>query len=85
MSKNYHKTVERTVTVTHCHGQYLVNGEFYDFSADLDGDYTLARAQARLRRDFEDLTITINNIEKETARYRMPLYQFINQAEKTPL
>lgn len=85
MSKNYHKTVERTVTVTHCHGQYLVNGEFWDFAAYLDGDYTLARAQARLRRDLKDQTITINKIEKETARYRMPLAQFISQSEKIQL
>ena len=80
MATDYHKTVGRTVVVTHCRGQYVSRGEFFDFSAELPGCYTLKRAQAKLRREFCDPSITLNAVEHDEAYYTMPLDQFVNLA-----
>lgn len=82
MATNYHKSVSRTVVVTRCHGQCVCDGEFYDLSAEMPGRYTLARAQAKLRREFGDLSITLNNVEYDEAYYTMPLDQFLKLATR---
>ena len=82
MATNYHKSVSRTVVVTHCHGQCVSDGEFIDFSAELPGCYTMKRAQAKLRRDFADPSITLNAVEYDEAYYTMPLDQFLKLATR---
>lgn len=82
MATNYHKSVSRTVIVTHCHGQRVRDGEFHDFSAEMPGCYTLMRAQAKLRRDFGDSSIALNNVEYDEAYYTMPLDQFLKLATR---
>ena len=86
LATNYHKSVSRTVVVTRCHGQRVSDGEFYDFSTEIPGCYTLVRAQAKLRRVLGDPSITLNNVEYDEAYYTMPLDQFLklaNRKEKT--
>ena len=83
MATNYHKTVGRTVVVTHCHGQCVSDGEFFDFSAELPGCYTMKRAQAKLRRDFADPSITLNAVEYVEAYYTMSLDLFMKLATRT--
>lgn len=82
MATNYHKSVSRTVVVTHCHGQCVSDGEFFDFSAEMPGCYTLKRAQAKLRRDFADPSITLNAVEYDEAYYTMSLDQFLKLATR---
>ena len=82
MATNYHKSVGRTVVVTHCHGQCVSDGEFFDFSAELLGCYTMKRAQAKLRRDFADPSITLNAVEYNEAYYTMSLDQFMKLATR---
>lgn len=82
MATNYHKSVSRTVVVTHCHGQCVSDGEFFDFSAEMLGRYTLKRAQAKLRRDFADPSITLNAVEYDEAYYTMSLDQFLKLATR---
>lgn len=82
MATNYHKSVSRTVVVTHCHGQCVSDGEFFDFSAKLLGCYTMKRAQAKLRRDFADSSITLNAVEYDEAYYTMSLDQFLKLATR---
>ena len=82
MATNYHKSVGRTVVVTHCHGQCVSDGEFFDLSAELLGCYTMKRAQAKLRRDFADPSITLNVVEYDEAYYTMPLDQFLKLATR---
>ena len=79
---NYHTEISRTVVTTKCSGQHLVNGEFFDFYAEFPGCLTLKRAQSRLRREFADDTIVINNCEYEEAYYTMPMQTFIDHATK---
>lgn len=82
LATNYHKCVSRTVIVTHCRGQCVSDGEFHDFSAKMPGCYTLVRAQAKLRRDFGDPSIALNNVEYDEAYYTMPLDQFLKLATR---
>lgn len=79
---NYHKSVSRTVVVTHCHGQCVSDGKFFDFSVELLGCYTMKRAQAKLRRDFADPSITLNAVEYDEAYYTMSLDQFMKLATR---
>lgn len=82
MATNYHKSVSRTVIVTHCHGQRVSDSEFYDFSAVMPGCYTLMRAQAKLRRELGDPSIALNDVEYDEAYYTMPLDQFLKLATR---
>lgn len=82
MATNYHKSVSRTVVVTYCHGQCVNGGVFLDLSAKLLGRYTLKRAQAKLRRELADPSITLNAVEYDEAYYTMSLDQFLKLATR---
>lgn len=82
LATNYHKSVSRTVVVTHCRGQCVNGGVFLDLSAEMLGRYTLKRAQAKLRRELADPSITLNAVEYDEAYYTMPLDQFLKLATR---
>lgn len=69
--------IRRNITLSKCHGQYVKDGEFYDFYAELNGRYSVEKATARLRREFEDYTILITNVEYVDMICEMPLDEFI--------
>lgn len=74
--------VRRTLVLTACNGQHLVNGEFHDYTNVLVGKYDTARATRTLRRRTGDQSITINNVEHETGTYIMDVYKFMAHAER---
>lgn len=69
--------IRRTLTITKCHGQFVKDGEFYDFYAELNGSYTPEKATARLRKDYEDYTILITAVEYKRLTCEMPVEEFI--------
>lgn len=77
-------SIYRTYTLSACNGQRInsESGEFEDFTDVLVGDYTPPRASRALRRKYKDETITINNIEKETAKYKMDALDFMAHATR---
>lgn len=74
--------IGRTVVITHCWGQRVVNGEFVDYKEDLFGDYDSDRATTTLRRRTGDQTITITRTEQDSDYYSMPVYLFVETAIK---
>lgn len=77
------KSIGRRIVTTCCHGQMLDNnGEFSDFTAQLVGDYSPERATRALRREYKDSTITINNVDKTSAYYKMRLDEFMRAAKR---
>ena len=77
-----HKTITRTIYTAKCSGQHIVQGEFFDFYAELPGNHSPKSATKRLRREFGDESIVINNVEMEARRYSMPLETFIENAKE---
>ncbi len=81
---DFARRVGRTVSVSHCNGQMLnENNEFVDVSGDLFGNFTPERATRKFRRDFDNQSITINNVEIERHYYSMTIEDFVNAAEIT--
>lgn len=78
-------TVGKNITLTACNGQHVnpETGEFEDFCDVIVGDMDVTRATRFLRRKYHDITIVVNNIEKETAFYQMDSLEFIKHATKT--
>lgn len=75
--------IKRSVTLSACTGQRIGElGEFEDYCDVLVGDYTPERATRVLRRLHEDQSITILNVEKETAKYSMTIEDFISNAQR---
>ena len=77
-------SIYRTYTLSACNGQKVNpdTGEFEDFCDVLVGDYTPPRASRTLRRKHGDDTIVINNVEKETAKYKMDALEFMAHATR---
>lgn len=74
--------IGRRVVLSYCNGQRAAaNGELSDFSEILIGDFSPERATRKLRKALCDSTITIFNVETKSDYYRMPLWDFIRQAE----
>lgn len=77
------KTIKRSVTITACNGQRVGStGEFEDYTDVLVGGYTPERATRVLRRLHHDQTITIVNVEQETAKYSISIEDFIKYATR---
>lgn len=75
--------IKRSVTLSACTGQRIGElGEFEDYCDVLVGDYTPERATRVLRRLHGDQSITILNVEKETAKYAMTIEDFISNAQR---
>lgn len=74
--------IGRRVVLSYCNGQRAAeNGEYVDFSEVLIGDFTPDRATRKLRKALCDSSITIWNVETKSDYYRMPLWDFIRNAE----
>ena len=69
--------IRRNITLSKCSGQYVKDGEFYDFYAELNGRYSVERATERLRREYEDYTILVTKIEYVDLICEMPIEEFI--------
>lgn len=72
--------IGRTVVITHCWGQRVVNGEFVDYQEDLFGDYDSDKATTTLRRRTGDQTITITRTEQDSEYYSIPIQLFVKTA-----
>lgn len=69
--------IRRKITVSKCNGQYYKDNEAYDFYAELYGKYSIERATNKLRKEFDDYTILITNVEYEELICEMPIDEFI--------
>lgn len=78
---DYRKRIGRTVALSRCYGQMVVNGEFFDVYEEIPGNYTPERATRKLRRELDDETITINHVEIEKHYYSMTLEDFMTHAK----
>lgn len=75
--------IYRTVITTMCSGQQINDhGEFVDFYDEINRDVGIETANRVLRRRYGDESIVINRIEKKTAKYRMPISEFVRWADK---
>lgn len=81
-NKKVRGVIGRTITITHCTGKCVVDGEFVDYNETLIGDYNLQSATNTIRRRTKDNTIVITNIEKDVDYYSVPLDVFIETAIK---
>lgn len=74
--------IYRTITTTMCNGQHIDDhGEFADFTDIILKNVTPQEATRILRTRHNDQSVTINNVETETRRYRMSITQYIAYAE----
>lgn len=78
------KDIVRTISATACAGQRVnALGEFEDFCDVLQGIWDARQATAKLRRKWNDQTITINNVEPSISKYRLSSDDFFKYA--TPI
>lgn len=76
------KSVIRTFTLSACNGQHIgPSGDFEDFTDVLIGDYDTVKATRALRRKHDDESIIINNVERETKKYKLDALKFMAEAE----
>lgn len=78
------KSIMRTLSVTGCVGQRInALGEFEPFSDVLHGIWDAAKATSKLRRKWNDQTITINKVEPSVKKYKLSIDDFYKYA--TPI
>ena len=78
--------IRRTITTCACLGQHVNEfGEFEDFCDTIGQDVDYDKANRILRQRWNDDSITINKIEKETNQYSMTVEEFIAYAHETPI
>ena len=76
-------SIGRRIKITECNGQRVNEaGEFEDFHVTLFGSYTPERATRRLRREYHDTSITINQVEESSAYHKMDIEKFIAESER---
>ena len=75
------RDIVRTFAATGCVGQRVnALGQFEAFTDALEGLYTEAEATKKLRKIYDDETITINHVERDSHRYRLSAQDFIKYA-----
>lgn len=73
--------IYRTVTVSTCNGQRVDgHGEFEDYGVTLYRDVDPIEATNYMRRAESDPSITINNVQTVTHRYKMTIADFVKNA-----
>lgn len=79
-------SIRRTITTTACLGQHVNQfGEFEDFCDTIGRDVDEEQASRILRQRWNDQSITINKVEKETSQYVMTVEEFIACAREIPV
>lgn len=75
--------ITKRVTCSACTGVHVNpdTNEFEDYTCVLLGKFNPVTASKRLRREEGDPSITINSVEEDTRKYRMPIMKFVAEAE----
>lgn len=76
-------SIGRRIEKSVCKGVVLTDScEFEAVEFILYGDYTPERATRKLRRDYRDNTITINEVVHQSAYHKMPIEKFELESER---
>lgn len=79
----YVNRIKRTITVTACIGQRVNSyGEFEDFADVIAQDVSAEKASNIFRKKYNDQSITINHVEKDTCLYWMTVEEFLASAHE---
>lgn len=77
--------IRRTITLSACIGQRVnEHGEFEDFCEVWPQDLTPEKASNIFRRKYNDQSITICHVEKDTKTYVCSVDEFIAYAHEVP-